>query len=156
MLVELTKGYFAIVDDEDFDYINQFSWHVVITKNNKYAAGNIKGKTVQMHRLILNASKNKFVDHKNMNGLDNRKNNLRLCNRSQNRMNTLKPCNSKSSKYKGIHKCSSKKNPWRSQIRLNGKIYHLGCFKTKKEAALAYNKAAKKLFKEYANLNKGL
>lgn len=147
-LIEITQGYYTLVSDRDFKLLNQYSWYAKKTKNTVYALTNIQEKTIQKARLIMNPKKYEIVDHINMNGLDNRRRNLRLCTRSQNRMNTLKYDHNKAG-YKGVHKCRSKKNPYRSQIRFKSKIYHLGCFKTAKEAALAYNKKAKELFKKF-------
>lgn len=158
--IELTKGYKAIVDDEDFEYLNQFSWHTRIVKNTQYAKRTIrfpKATTINMHREIMNCPLNMMVDHINGNGLDNRKENLRICTRSNNLMNSSKPKSKATSQYKGVHKLKLK-NPnwkcWRSEIRLNKKAIYVGLFNTEKEAALAYNEAAKKYFGEYAKLNK--
>lgn len=146
--IKLTKGYSTIVDDDIFLMLNKYSWHAVVCKNSVYAVSFINGKTTQMHRFILKVKKGYYVDHKNLNGLDNRRKNLRIATPSQNRMNTLVYKHNKTG-YKGVHKCKSKINPYRSQIRFKGKIYHLGCFKTEKQAAYAYNKKAKELFKEF-------
>lgn len=152
--IELTQGYFTKVDAEDFDRLNKYSWHVVIRPYTNYAVANIKGKVVQMHRLIVKCPLNKIVDHKNRNGLDNRKENLRICTRSQNRMNCIKNRGNKTG-YKGVHKSHMKSKPYRSQIRYHGKIYHLGCFRTAKAAARAYDVKSFELFGEFARGNYG-
>lgn len=92
-----------------------------------------------------------LVDHINRNRLDCRKSNLRKCNQKQNTYNSSKQHGTKS-KYKGIH-LNGKCLLWRAQITFNGKRKHLGYYKTEKEAALVYNKHAKVLFGEFANLN---
>lgn len=148
--IELSQEFFALVDDEDFERVSQFNWHVRITKNAKYAVTNMNKTTVQMHRFIMNCPKDKMVDHENRNGLDNRKSNLRICSRSENLMNSKKPSGLLTSKYKGVNRVGKK---WRAEIRKNRKGYYLGTFETEIEAAKAYNKKAKELFGEFAKLN---
>jgi len=145
------KKKYAIIDDEDFEIVSQYRW----CRNSRYALTTIyrgkKKKTVLlMHRFLLNAPKHLEVDHINHNGLDNRRANLRLVTKSQNHQNkrgSFRPhC-----KYKGIYWHTGNK---RWIARLKGKLHkHLGSFKNKKEAAKAYDKAAKKYFGEFACLN---
>jgi len=157
-VIKLTKGYRSLVDDEDFEYLKQFKWNVRIVSGTQYAKRNInigeKQTTINMHREITKCPKNMMVDHINGNGLDNRKQNLRICTRSQNLMNSNKPKDAKSSKYKGV--CFYKKGNykrWRSEIRLNKKAIFLGYFVNEKDAALAYNEAAIKYYGKFAKLN---
>lgn len=152
--IELSQGYFAMVDDEDFEKLNQYKWNVRIVKNTQYAKRSDRystPKTIQMHRVIMGCDNNMMVDHINGNGLDNRKENLRVCTRSNNLMNSNKPRGEGlTSKYKGVNK--SGKN-WRAEIRINRQGIYLGTFKTEIEAMLAYNEAAIKYFGEFAKLN---
>lgn len=99
----------------------------------------------------MNAAPNEQVDHINGDGLDNRKSNLRICNGSQNRCNKGKPKNNTSG-YKGVTWHTPNKK-WVAQIAVNGKHSYIGSFKTKEEAAKAYNKKAKELHGEFARLN---
>lgn len=105
-----------------------------------------------MHRLIMNTPDGMDTDHKNNNGLDNRRNNLRVCTIGQNKMNMSKK-NYKggaSSKFKGV--ClreKAKKRRWRSNVR----FVEIGSFETEIEAALAYDKRAKELYGDFAKLN---
>jgi hypothetical protein len=93
----------------------------------------------------------KYIDHGNMNVLDNRKSNLRKCTIQQNACNREKPKHNTSG-YKGVYWEKGLKK-WRSAIRLNNKKIHIGCYEIKIEAAKAYNKKAKELFGEFARLN---
>jgi tRNA U34 5-carboxymethylaminomethyl modifying enzyme MnmG/GidA len=90
--IKLTQGQFAIVDEEDYYYLNEFKWYFYRRRNQVYAKTcvtiNKKRVHLLMHRLIMDASK-KCVDHINGNGLDNRKSNLRLCERHENALNRV-------------------------------------------------------------------
>lgn len=146
--IELTGKYgknkYALVDDEDFEKINQYLWHL----SGKYAVksyGVRPNRTkISMHRFIMNAEKGVMIDHINGNELDNRKCNLRLCTNSQNQMNAKKQSNS-SSEYKGV----TKNKPWRASIGSKT----IGHFNTEIEAAEAYDSKAKELYGEFANIN---
>jgi maltodextrin utilization protein YvdJ len=155
--IELSQGYYTLVDDEDFEYINQFKWNVRIVKNTQYAKRSDRlssPKTIQMHREIMRCPENMMVDHINGNGLDNRKENLRICTRSNNLMNSKKPNMKTTSKYKGVNKIkNAKKKKWRAEIRLNRQAIQLGSFETEELAAIAYNEGALKYFGEFARLN---
>ena len=152
--IELTQDKFAIVDDDDYEYINQFYWHYYIgnNKNTGYAKKGLNGKSIRMHRLIMKVdNRNVIIDHINRNGLDNRKCNLRISTYSQNRANSA---NSKKSTsiYKGVHWHKAHKK-WACSIRKDKKLYHLGYFKIEKDAANEYNKKALQFFGEFANIN---
>lgn len=154
--IPLTQGFFALVDDEDFDELNKYNWSVAKKKDTNYAIRSDlstgKKKTVSMARIILGISdKNIFVDHADGNGLNNQKSNLRACTPSQNSQNKKKDHNSLS-KFKGVHP-NTKNCRFRATIRINGTIKNLGVYKTEKDAAIAYDKAAKKHFGEFARLN---
>lgn len=151
-IIKLTQGKEALIDDDDYERVNKFKWQF---HKKGYATHGykIKGKCkkIRMHRFILQAPKNKQVDHINGNTLDNRKQNLRLCSHRENSRNTAKTKNKTLSRYKGVSKTHRKY--WRSYIVLNDKQIHLGYFKTEAEAAKAYNKKASDLFGSFARLN---
>lgn len=150
---EVNKGkYIAYVNDEDFDKVNQYSWHIQWGANTLYAYAHRrisknKYRQISMHRLIMDFPIGKDVDHKNGFGLDNQRNNLRKCTKSQNHMNK-RFLPKGSSKYRGVSWHSVGKK-WKAQIRLNGKTRHIGLFHTEEEAFEAYEKEAKKLFGSY-------
>jgi len=147
------KEKFAIVDDEDYDYLISFKWHY----NHGYAATTkTNGQKIRMHKLVL---KNKYsegksnleCDHVNRDRLDNRKLNLRLVSKSQNQINKG-PQKNNSTGFKGV--CMKGKR-FIAQIRIYKKHIYLGIFGTKEEAAFAYDRKAKELFGDSAYLNFG-
>ena len=149
--IPLSLGYVSLVDDEDYDYLNQWKWHYCdgYARRNVYEKGSRKPIPIRMHRVILNANKGEYVDHINGNRINNQKENLRLCTYSQNNMNKKRHSDSKSN-YKGVSKHRSK---WRATITKEYKTYYLGLYKTDIEAAIAYNEKATELFGEFAVLN---
>jgi len=147
--IKLTNGEYTLVDKEDYNYLKNFKW----LKRSNYVGyvkqKNKKQTTILMHRLIMNAKKGEIIDHINRNPLDNRKKNLRLSNKSKNAAN-CKIHKHNTSGYKGVSKY---RNKFKAYIVKNNKQIHIGCFYTKKEAAIAYNKKALELFGKHANLN---
>jgi len=156
--IPLTQGKVALVDDEDFERMNQFKWQVMKNRNTFYATRCVwlkdqkKKKTLYMAREILRLSDPEIIaDHINHNGLDNRKGNLRQCTHTQNKQNRKKRCKA-SSRFKGVH-FFKRSNTWKSQISIKGKETHIGSFHNEHEAALAYNIAALNHFGEFAHIN---
>ena len=157
--IPLTQGKFALVSPEDFEYLSRFKWNSYLSANDRWYAvrsmylGYEKGKTkqvsIRMHRevVMLKPGDKLEVDHINHNSLDNRRENLRVCNRSENLANK-RPA--RQGRFKGIF---FRENYWVASIGSGNKNYYLGYFKTEKEAALAYDKKAKKLFGKFAYLN---
>lgn len=140
------KDKFAIIDDEDFDLLNQYKWRI---DAHGYA---VTGKkNIFMHRMIMRAKKGQIIDHINHDTLDNRKINLRFCVSVENSRNRQLNKNN-SSGYKGVslHKMCGK---WQARIKLPNKRKSLGLFSDRVEAAKAYNKAAKLYYGEYAYTN---
>lgn len=150
--IALSQGKFAIIDDRDFEWLNQWKWychHGYAVRNNSRRYG--KSKQIWMHRLILNPPIHMDSDHINNDRLDNRRCNLRVCTRTQNNANCRKRDNG-SSKYKGVG-WYKRYRKWHARIRINGTRKHLGYFDDEREAALVYNEAARKYFGEFARLN---
>lgn len=155
--IQLTLGKVALVDDEDYEFLNQWKWYAHKGYGEHWYAvrkHTVNGKQVmiRMHYEILKTPKGMESDHKDGNGLNNQRYNLRVCTRAENQHNQKGYLETKTSAFKGVswHK---KGNSWRAQIGLSNKRIHLGSFATELEAALAYNEAAKKYFGEFARLN---
>lgn len=95
---------------------------------------------------------NKQIDHINRNRSDNRKINLRICDRVENIRNSTKRSGATTSQYKGVSYIKSKLK-WATVLNCNGIVVFRKLFPTEREAALAYNVVAVKYFGEFANLN---
>lgn len=143
----------ALVDDEDYDRVSKFSWNAYKSRRVWYALTSIGHTTYSMHRLVMKLWLGNPIrcDHKDGNGLDNRKSNLRLATNAQNLMNKQLYLGSKSG-FKGVTWAESAKK-WCARIRCNKKLYSLGYFTNKVTAAQAYDRKARILFGEFANLN---
>lgn len=162
--ITLTKGQVAIVDDSDYEYLNQWKWCAKHAKQTFYAERNEWNSGVitriRMHRLILKPLKGEIVDHIDRNGLNNQRNNLRIATSAQNAANKKALG---TSKYLGVclaQRKYRKKNGslsiikyWQASIQYGKKFQFLGYFETEEEAALRYNEAAKEAYGEFANLN---
>lgn len=154
--IPLTRGQYALVDDADFAWLNQFKWYALKGRTTFYAARAkyIIGRHYQhlrMHRIIMNVSANKQIDHRNHNGLDNRRNNLRVCTNTENKQNGL-PYKNCSSQFRGVWWCKNVKK-WRAAITVNKKLIYLGYRSSEIECAKLYDAKAKELFGEFANTN---
>lgn len=157
MEIPLTKGKVAFVDDDDFKVLSQHKWHAKVTYHGKvkiwYAArtDNKKRKTILMHRVILGIDNTTLkVDHKDHNGLNNRRSNLRISTQAENTRNKSSAIGS-SSEFLGVDFMKAKLR-WRARIMHNGKTVYLGLFDSAAEAAIAYNNAAK-IHGTFANNN---
>ncbi len=160
--IPLTRGYFSIVDDEDYDFLIQWNWYAVVSKikNNikVYAARNPgcggNSKYFLMHRVVVNAPKGVRVDHRDRNTLNNCRGNLRLCSHSQNLQNTGL-CSTNTSGLKGVS-IHPQTGLWRARYVLNRKEHHIGLFKSKEEAARAYDFSISEVRGEFSVTNKTL
>ena len=151
------QGRFAIVDPDDYYRLSSFDWLTCGRDDKLYAARVVRShtgrlKTILMHRQILNAPKNLFVDHRNSRSLDNRKSNLRPATPSQNACNARRDKSNTYSKYRGVS-FSRRKGKWFAEIRINGKKTWLGYFTNEIDAAKKYDMAARKYHGEFAVLN---
>ncbi len=155
--IPLTKGLFALVDDEDYEWLSQIKWQAHKDYNTKdtyyaYRKHPEKNSTQAMHRIILGISDpTVLIDHRNGNTLDNQKHNLRICSHRENMRNQKRnTLNTSGFKGVGYRKDSGL---WRARIGFNGKRINLGSFKTAEEAAQAYNKKAIELHEEFRRPN---
>jgi hypothetical protein len=148
------KGmYVALVDDADYEWLNQFRWTAFISNCTVYAKRVVDFKTILLHRVILGLTNNHVgIDHINGDGLDNRRDNLRIATQSQNTRNRKKSKlyrgKSTSSVYKGVY-WDKARHKW---VASSLNVY-LGRFVTEKDAARAYNEYAIGHFGEFARLN---
>lgn len=155
--IALTRGKFATVDAQDVEWLSEFEWQAVEDDNGRWYAlcklwvDGMKF-TRQMHRMIvLELNPKVYVDHRDRDGLNNRRSNLRRCTPSQNQANKVRQKNS-SQQYKGVH-WNKKDKRWSAAIRENGRQLHLGNFKDERQAALAYDAAALRIYGEFARIN---
>ena len=152
--IPLTQWKFALVDDEDFEYVSKYKWYTHKNLNKYYAVRNImlenkKYSLTQMHAFIMNTPKWMVIDHINGDWLDNRRENLRICTRRENQLNRGKSKNNKSW-FKGVS-LNKKTGKWRASIQINNKLRHLWTFSDKLEAYNIYCEAAKKYHWEFAH-----
>jgi hypothetical protein len=150
--IPLTQGKFALVDDADYDWLNQWKW-CAWTPDGKtfYAKRATKTKTFFMHIVVFGV---KGVDHRDSNGLNNQRENLRAANKSQNGCNRGANQGNKSG-LKGVS-WAKRDKLFRARITLNGKSTQVGTFKNSIDAAKAYDAAAIKLHGEFAKTNQSL
>jgi hypothetical protein len=146
--VALTKGKWAIVDAADYEWLSAFRWHATCARGRYYAATVINGKSITMHRMIMNPPSGMVTDHTDANGLNNRRANLRNCTPDENRQHTRPRPNR--SQYIGVYRRGEK---WVFKINHKGTHYYVGPFDTPLEAAKARDKKAKELFGKFAWLN---
>lgn len=153
--IKLTRGKVTIIDAADYALVSDYKWHAAYDGHNWYAQSqtrfvNKKRRTLSMHRVILGleVESRLHVDHKDRDGLNNRRSNLRIATPSQNRANA-RPVPNKTG-YIGVHFGGG---AWRAKIRHMKRGGSFGRFETPELAARAYDKKAKELFGEFAQLN---
>ena len=146
-LIPLTKDYYTLVDDADYDILSQYKWRILTGKGSfVYAcrSGDEPGDCVLMHREVNETPDGLHTDHINHNTLDNRRHNLRTVIHRENCQNKKA---SHSSRYTGVS-WSKRDKRWTASIKINYKTRHLGNFKKDDEvlAAIAYMDAVKDLY----------
>ena len=157
-ILKTSKGRDFKVDDEDYDRCKDIVWHSRRSTNRhetwyvyRCIMVNKKEKYQLLHRFLLGVSDRKIqVDHRDLDGENCQKYNLRECGQSQNNANR-RVTKTKSSDFKGVVFCS--KNTCKAQIQVEGIKIYLGCFKKHSDAARAYDEAAIRYFGEFALLN---
>jgi hypothetical protein len=153
--IPLTQGKVALVDDEDFEELNRFKWYARRDdRRGKYYAQRKVGPCspiILMHRVIIKTLDGLITDHKDGNGLNNQKTNLRKCTEAENSFNKILMKNNTSG-YKGVD-FNKASNKFRARIAAFGRKICVGYFNNKTDAAIAYNQAAIKYHGEFARLN---
>jgi len=150
-IVPLTQGQFATIDLCDVERVSNYNWYAHWNKKALYAKTKIYGNKIRLHRFILDITDPKIqVDHRDGDGLENRRFNIRVCSNQQNLWN--QQSRRGSSQFKGVS-WSKETKKWIAQIGYNNKVIYLGLYNDEKIAAQAYNEKAKELFGEFARLN---
>lgn len=146
----------AIVDEQDFDKIKDYKWSSIFCGKAKspYAVSSHFGKIVYMHRIVMGAKSDQFVDHIDGNGLNNSRENLRFATNSQNNMNQSKRLDNTSG-HKGISWCPDREK-YQVYINIDRKRKSLGRYKTLEEAIYVRDRAVKSHYGEYARENSSL
>lgn len=151
--IQLANGMVAIVDDGDYEIVARLAWQAELRKGVWYAIHEEytpRRRKVRMHRLILAVRQDQLVDHKDHDGLNNTRANLRICTPAQNNHNRRPSAHS--SDFKGVT-WRKNRSRWVAQIQFKGKGKFLGQFHDEIEAAKAYDRAATRLFGEFACVN---
>jgi hypothetical protein len=155
--IPLTRGFVALVDDEDYEAVSQFKWFLTAygrytTKDSKMV-NRVRGKRMYMHRFLWNRwgfPSAPQLDHVNGDGLDNRKCNLRPATVSQNMSNSAFRSHNTSG-YRGVSEHN--KGSWQAYVRIGKKKKHLGLFCSAESAARVYDAWAKEAYQDFARLN---
>src|SRR5262245_26131650 len=151
--IPLVNGGEALVNDTDFDWLNQWTWRSI--KIGRFLAvvrhepnePTRKGRRVYMHRAILNAPAGSHVSHRDENGFNNQRANLLLTTGSERKARSVRYKNNTSG-FKGVSWRAPQK--WHARISVRGKAHHLGYFDDLQDAAAAYWNAAQRYFGEFA------
>lgn len=144
-----SAGMELLISAEDFERVSQYTWTITNWDGRPYAVRESEGKVVPLHRKILDAPASALVDHRNRNGLDNRRINLRLCTPTQNNANQGLRRDSRSG-LKGAYWHGGKSKPWRAAVTSQGRRKYIGTYATAEEAHAAYRLAAVEAFGEFA------
>lgn len=158
-LIPLTRGKFAVVSSEDYERVARYRWCAKHGVNTWYAERRLRvsenaGKkgNISLHRFILDAGAGDEIDHKNLDGLDCRRDNLRLATHGDNQANRPKLSMNGSSQFKGV---AYRKNygKWHVRVALGNSELHVGFFCEEMDAARAYDAVARSVFGDFALIN---
>ncbi len=147
-MIPLGDGFYAYVDAADYEWLSRWTWYM---HSGGYAARNERGKTILMHRQIMQPSEGVLVDHGDGNKANNCRSNLRFCDRAENQRNTPKKRGC-ASRYKGVF-YDKRCRKWFAKYRHNGKYHGLGYFDLEVDAARAYDRAAVLHYGQFARPN---
>lgn len=152
----LTQGKFAVVSDSDFPFVKNFQWCAKRIKTLWYTVRSVRqnGKkiTIYLHRHLLGVSKTEKIDHRDGDGLNNSRRNLRIATTTQNSQGFQTSRKNKSSRFRGVT-WVKKVGRWQASIGIKGRVKFIGEFCDEKKAARAYDSAARKYFGRFAFQN---
>lgn len=144
----------VLIDDEDFDNVMQYKWFIVKSRRTFYAVRKIydsdgKRKNQFLHRFLLQQNDSRIkVDHKDNNGLNNRRDNIRLATVLQNNQNCRRRLDNTSG-FRGVSR--NKSGKFVAIISINTKLVYLGSYNTAEEASAAYEAKAMEIHGEFYN-----
>lgn len=151
--ITIDKKYRVLVDDADYELVSGFRWSVLIGKNGyPYAMRWVSSKPVLMHRFLLSTPKGMVVDHINGNGLDNRRENIRICSHTENMRNRRINRNNTTG-FKGVSVSLGRKKKYQASLERFGKKITFGYFEKLEDAARAYDIGARMYFGDFARTN---
>lgn len=152
--IQLTQGKVALIDDADYERVIAFAWYAAksVTKNfvQWYAQTKINGKTAYLHRFLMGAGPGAQVDHRDHDGLNNVRGNLRICGQAQNNANARFP--RAASGFRGVYLNKTRGHHF-AAINIGGVMRFLGRFDRPEDAARRYDEAAQEAYGEFATLN---
>lgn len=147
--IPLTLGQVALIDDADLTLVEHHSWHARPRRDGRgYYAVNASG--IRMHRLLLGVWDKRIVDHRDGNGLDNRRPNLRVGSQSLNCVNR------KTTPGKHLRGVDPRNRQWRARIKVGGKMRLIGTFATEREAHEAFLSESHRLHGDWQPLPRPL
>ena len=149
--IQLTNGGVAFVDDEDYEKVRGYRWYSFTTTSTTYARTYNKGRMLLMHRLIMDAPPDTVVDHRDRNGLNNCRQNLRLCTQQQNLWNRTRRRDRPRSPYLGVW--VRRNGRYATRVSVDGKQVYFGTFINERDAALMYDAVVRRTRGEFATLN---
>jgi hypothetical protein len=153
--IPLTQGKEAIIDEADYPLVSQYRWHAVNHPHTWYVVSHGPGgRTMYMHRLIMGFPPN--VDHKDGDGLNNSRSNLRACTGTQNQCNRKGLQRNNTVGYVGVEYAPKRNKPYRARVHFRGRHHFAGWHATKEEAAAARDRLAKELHGEFVTLNESV
>jgi hypothetical protein len=152
-IIKLTNGGEAFVDDEDFERLSKYTWRRKDDGRTSYAkaygGGGRKNRiTLLMHRKLMEVPRGVVIDHVDGNGLNNQKNNLRVCTCEQNHWNRHRLNSNNTSGYRGVS-WDKKTNKWLVRVGYDGKRVYGGLFENRDSAVVVYKKITSELYGEY-------
>jgi hypothetical protein len=151
--IPLTQGEVTLVSAADYEFLSQWKWYAGRAGRTWYAQREQSKTCLKMHRVILGSAVGIEVDHINHDGLDNRRENIRIATSQENVHNQRCRVDSTTG-FKGVALNKVRGKPFRAHINAPGRSRHIGLYNTAVDAARAYNLEAIKYFGEFAYLNK--